>query len=109
MKVPEQCGIAALKGNQSIGLIRRNIIFNLLDEDYPLICPSQYAAIYSFVQQHVGERNYQSFETAATRFEPGLQRQSPAPTFSSYATEPHPLSPTLKSYATEPHRLSQKL
>ena len=25
MKVPEQCGIAALKGNQILGLIRRNI------------------------------------------------------------------------------------
>ena len=27
MKVSEQCGIAASKGNQIIGLIRRNIIY----------------------------------------------------------------------------------
>ena len=27
MKVSEQCGIAALKGNQIIGLIRRNITY----------------------------------------------------------------------------------
>ena len=27
MKVPEQCGIAASKGNQIIGLIRRNITY----------------------------------------------------------------------------------
>ena len=28
MKVSEQCGIAASKGNQILGLIRRNITFN---------------------------------------------------------------------------------
>ena len=27
MKVSEQCGIAASKGNQNIGLIRKNIIY----------------------------------------------------------------------------------
>ena len=28
MKVSEQCGIAAVKGNQMLGLIRRNIVYN---------------------------------------------------------------------------------
>ena len=27
MKVSEQCGIAAAKGNQTLGLIRRNIVY----------------------------------------------------------------------------------
>ena len=27
MKVSEQCGIAAAKGNQILGLIRRNIVY----------------------------------------------------------------------------------
>ena len=27
MKVPEQCGIAAVKENQILGLIRRNIVY----------------------------------------------------------------------------------
>ena len=29
MKVPEQCGIAASKDNQILGLIRRNITYKL--------------------------------------------------------------------------------
>ena len=35
MKVSEQCGIAAAKGNQIIGLIRRNIVY----KDKELIIP----------------------------------------------------------------------
>ena len=35
MKVSEQCGIAASKGNQILGLIRRNIIY----KDKKLIIP----------------------------------------------------------------------
>ena len=35
MKVSEQCGIAAVKGNQILGLIRRNIVY----KDKELIIP----------------------------------------------------------------------
>ena len=31
MKVSEQCGIAAAKGNQILGLIRRNIVYKEKD------------------------------------------------------------------------------
>ena len=36
MKVPEQCGIAAAKGNQILGLIRRNIVYKEKELIIPL-------------------------------------------------------------------------
>ena len=36
MKVSEQCGIAAAKGNQILGLIRRNIVHQETDLIIPL-------------------------------------------------------------------------
>ena len=36
MKVSEQCGIAAAKGNQIIGLIRRNIVYKEKELIIPL-------------------------------------------------------------------------
>ena len=36
MKVSEQCGIAAVKGNQIIGLIRRNIVYKEKELIIPL-------------------------------------------------------------------------
>ena len=36
MKVSEQCGIAAAKGNQILGLIRRNIVYKETDLIIPL-------------------------------------------------------------------------
>ena len=36
MKVSEQCGIAAAKGNQILGLIRRNIVYKEKELIIPL-------------------------------------------------------------------------
>ena len=36
MKVPEQCGFAASKGNKIIGLVRRNITYNKIELFIPL-------------------------------------------------------------------------
>ena len=35
-KVPEQCGIAAAKGNQMLGLIRQNIVYTEKELIIPL-------------------------------------------------------------------------
>ena len=37
MKVSEQCGIAAAKGNQILGLIRRNIVYKEKELIIPLL------------------------------------------------------------------------
>ena len=39
MKVSEQCGIAAAKGNQILGLIRRNIVYKEKELIIPLYKP----------------------------------------------------------------------
>ena len=55
MKVSEQCGIAASKGNQIIGLIRRTIIF----KEKQLIVPLYKAIdhIWNIVFKHGGRMN----------------------------------------------------
>ena len=51
MKVSEQCGIAAAKGNQIIGLIRRNIVYKEKELIIPLYKTILYTSMEAISQE----------------------------------------------------------